>query len=131
MEWPAIRTDADLEVEPHDVFAVMQLTRGTALGSLVGVDLVRVEAGCESGMHRHNRAETVLYFTAGSGEVLVHPDRTVIAVHAGDRLELPAGTFHAVRTRDDAVEFVSVQSPPILDVTTGVLDLEPIGDPRA
>jgi hypothetical protein len=31
-----------------------------------------------------------------------------------------------VRTRDEALEFVSVQCPPILDVATGVLDLEPL-----
>ena len=121
---PSLETD--LDVEQHDVFAVMQLTRDTALGSLVGTDLVRVEAHSVSDMHRHNRAETVLYFTAGAGEVVVHREHVAIPVRAGDRLELPAGTFHALRTRDEALEFVSVQSPPILDVATGVLDLEPL-----
>ena len=118
--------ETDLDVEQHDVFAVRQLTRDTALGSRVGADLVRIEAHSVSNMHRHNRSATVLYFTAGTGEVLVHREHVAIPVRAGDRLELPAGTFHALRTRDEALEFVSVQSPPILDVSTGVLDLEPL-----
>ena len=115
-----------VDAELHGVFQVRQVTRGTALESLVGADLVRVEPAQTSSTHRHNRAETVLFFTAGSGEVLLHAHREVVAVTTGDRVVIPAGTFHAVRTSIEAVEFMSVQSPPILDLSTGVLDLEPL-----
>lgn len=118
--------DRDLEVERHDVFDVMQLTRGTALASEVGVDLVDVEPGRESSMHRHNLAETVLYFTAGAAEVLLGAEREVYPVAAGDRLRIGKGVFHAVRTRESSVSFVSVQTPPILDIVAGTRDLEPI-----
>ena len=115
--------DRDLAVELHDVFHVMQLTRDTPLESLVGVDLVSLEPGQTSQIHRHNRAETVLYMLDGAGVVVVGD--TDHAVTAGDRIRIPAGAFHGVRTGDHSLRFLSVQSPPILDESTGVLDLEP------
>jgi quercetin dioxygenase-like cupin family protein len=121
--------DADLEIELHDVFHVMQLTRDTALSSVVAADLVDVDPHQESSMHRHNRAETVLYFLDGSGEVLLTADYEAIAVRAGDRLHIGKGVFHAVRTGESSLRFLSVQSPPILDVAAGTRDLEPIEPP--
>ena len=50
----------------------------------------------------------------------------MIAVAAGDRLRIGKGVFHAVRTRTSSLRFLSVQSPPILDVDAGTRDLEPI-----
>lgn len=118
--------DRQLDVERHDVFDVMQLTRDTALANEVGVDLVEVDPGQESSMHRHNHAETVLYFTGGAGEVLLGAEREAHPVVAGDRLRIGKGVFHAVRTNDSALTFVSVQTPPILDIVAGTRDLEPI-----
>ena len=114
--------------ERQDVFTVTQLTRGTPLESIVGADLVDLAPHQESSMHRHNHAETVLFFTAGRGEVLLAADRStpieVVAVRVGSRLLVGKGEFHAVRTGDEALQFISVQSPPILDKSTGVRDLE-------
>jgi len=118
--------DSNLEVELHDVFHVTQVTRGTALAEVVAADLVDVDPHQESSMHRHNNAETVLYFLEGRGEVLLNAERDVYPVAAGDRLLIGKGVFHAVRTTDSAVSFLSVQSPPILDVEKGTRDLEPI-----
>lgn len=118
--------DRDLEVERHDVFDVMQLTRGTPLAALVAADLVDVEPGQESSMHRHNHCETVLYFLAGRGEVLLTESYEAVPVQAGDRVAFGKGVFHAVRTSDEPVRFLSVQSPPILDADAGTRDLEPI-----
>jgi mannose-6-phosphate isomerase-like protein (cupin superfamily) len=114
--------DADLAVERQDVFDVMQLTRDTALESLVGVDWVVLAQGRSSSLHRHNRAETVLWFVDGAADIVVG-DR-VVPVVAGDRLRIGKGVAHAVRTPERAVTFISVQSPPILDESTGTLDLE-------
>jgi hypothetical protein len=47
--------------EYYDVFFVTQLTRATALASIVAVDRVRVEPDRHSQTHRHNEAETVLF----------------------------------------------------------------------
>jgi oxalate decarboxylase/phosphoglucose isomerase-like protein (cupin superfamily) len=118
--------DRDLAVERHDVFDVMQVTRGSALEALVAADLVGVEPHQQSSMHRHNNAETVLYFLSGSGQVLLTAEHTVVEVTAGDRLGIPRGMFHAVRTFDETLRFLSVQSPPILDITSGIKDLEPL-----
>lgn len=120
--------DGDLEVEQQDVFQVMQLTRDTALASEVAVDLVEVEPNQESSMHRHNRAETVLYFLDGEAEVLLGAEYEAVAVKSGDRLRIGKGVFHAVRTRASNLRFLSVQSPPILDVAAGTCDLEPIDE---
>jgi oxalate decarboxylase/phosphoglucose isomerase-like protein (cupin superfamily) len=117
--------DSNLAVERHDVFDVMQVTRDSALESLVAADLVGVEPYQQSSMHRHNNAETVLYFLSGSGEVLLTAHNTVVAVRAGDRLAIPKAMFHAVRTFDEPLRFLSVQSPPILDKASGTKDLEP------
>lgn len=118
--------DSDLEVELHDVFHVMQITRDTELSSVVAADLVDVDPNRESQMHRHNNAETVLYFLDGRGEVLLTDTYEAISVSAGDRLRIGKGVFHAVRTGDASLRFLSVQSPPILDVAAGTRDLEPI-----
>ena len=77
-------------------------------------------------MHRHNMAETVLYFLDGAGEVLLGADYEPVAVQAGDRLRIGKGVFHAVRTGPSNLRFLSVQAPPILDVEAGTRDLEPI-----
>lgn len=118
--------DNDLPVERQDVFDVMQVCRDTPLETLVGADLVDLQQGLESRIHRHNRAETVLYFLDGEADVVVG-ERTV-HVSKGDRLRIGKGVFHGLRTPAGPVRFLSVQTPPILDKSTGVLDLEPLGD---
>ncbi len=117
------RLDADLEVELHDVFQVMQITRETELEAEVGVDLVVMEPGQGSQIHRHNLAETVLYFLDGAAIVVV--EDTDHLVSAGDRIRIGKTEFHGVRTTDQPCRFLSVQTPPILNKSTGFRDLEP------
>lgn len=116
--------ERDLVVERHDVFNVMQLTRGTRLEPLVAADIVTMDRGETSQIHRHNHAETVLYFLDGTAVVVVGDDD--VAVSAGDRLTIGMGVYHGVRTLTDGCRFLSVQSPPILNATTGFRDLEPL-----
>ena len=118
--------DSDLEVELHDVFHVTQLTRGTALEHEVGADHVVLEPHQTSKIHRHNLAETVLYVLDGAGVVVV--EDTDHVVHGGDRIRIRPGQFHGVRTGDSSLTFLSVQTPPILDESTGRFDLEPLED---
>lgn len=121
--------DCNIPVELHDgVFHVCQVTRSTALECMVGADLVHVEPRKQSHMHRHNRAETVLFITAGAGEVLLDgiDDATCtrVPVAKGDRITIAAGRYHAIRTVTEPLDFLSVQMPPILDKASGTLDLE-------
>jgi quercetin dioxygenase-like cupin family protein len=119
--------DHELPREPFGVFQVTQVTRGTALEHVVAVDLVTVEPGKVSEVHRHNEAETVLYILDGSGFIRVGDE--VLAVTRGARVVIGKGTFHGVRTEGDSLTFLSAQSPPILDKDAGRLDLETLPGP--
>ena len=110
-------------VERFGVFDVRQVTRGTRLESQVAADLVTIAPHSRSEVHRHNRSETVIYIVAGEGQALVGEDW--YPVRAGDRVLIGCGVFHGFATGAQALEFLSVQSPPILDESTGQLDLEP------
>lgn len=112
-------------VERFGVFDVQQLTRGTRLESTVAADLVTIGPHSTSEVHRHNRAETVIYILRGRGMALVGD--AWHEVQAGDRVLIGAGVFHGFATDEHAIDFISVQSPPILDESTGQLDLEPRG----
>lgn len=116
--------DNDLPVEHQDIFDVTQVTQDTLLEHLVGADLVDVAPGQRSKIHRHNLAETVLYFLDGTAEVVVGDE--TLSVRAGDRIRIGKGVFHGVRTPEGSCRFLSVQTPPILDKATGFLDLEPL-----
>lgn len=121
----AERITVDLEVERHDVFDVCQLTRGTLLEDTVAADLVSVTPGQSSQTHRHNLAETVLYFLEGTATVYV--EGTAHLVRSGDRLLIAKGEFHSVSTTNEGCRFLSVQTPPILNRRTGFRDLEERG----
>jgi quercetin dioxygenase-like cupin family protein len=120
--------DQNLAVDVHDVFHVKQLARDTELESVVGADYVRLDPQQTSKIHRHNRAETVLYILEGSGVVVV--EDTDHPVVPGDRICIRTGEFHGVRTEAESLTFISIQSPPILDKSTGAFDLEPRDDPN-
>jgi quercetin dioxygenase-like cupin family protein len=89
----------------------------------VAADLVVVDPDQTSGIHRHNFAETVLYFLDGDAIVTVGDDD--VPVVAGERVLIGKGVFHGVRTGAADCRFLSVQTPPILNKTTGFRDLEP------
>ena len=111
-----------LSEELYDVFYVTQLTRGTALQHVVAVDRVRVELWKCSAIHRHNKAETVLFIERGSGYIMINDEKHL--VRAGDRLCIPCGAWHNVSTFQDGIVFISIQSPPIHDEAAERHDLE-------
>jgi quercetin dioxygenase-like cupin family protein len=110
-------------VERFGVFDVRQVTRGTRLESQVAADMVSIAPHSASEVHRHNRSETVIFILAGEGRALVGNEW--LDVRKGDRVLIGKGVFHGFATAGSALEFLSVQSPPILDEATGQLDLEP------
>ena len=54
-------------------------------------------------------------------------DEQRFRVRAGERLYVPCGVFHGFETQEEPLVFISIQSPPILNKTTQILDLEPLG----
>lgn len=116
------RIDKGLDVELHDVFNVTQVTRGTPIEAQVGADLVTVDPQQASQTHRHNFSETVLYFTDGEAIVFVNDQPHRVA--KGDRILIHKGEYHSVTTEEKSCAFLSVQTPPILNITTGFRDLE-------
>ena len=90
----------------------------------IPADVVGVEPHSVSQIHRHNLAETVLFILGGAGTVLVGEHD--LPVREGDRVLIPKGTYHGVRTGAEALRFLSVQSPPILNRARNTLDLEPL-----
>jgi len=110
-------------VERYGVFDRQQRTRGTKLESQVAVDMVTIEPHSASEVHRHDRSEPVSCILAGEARALVGDEWR--DVRRGDRVLAGKGAFHGFATGDQALEFLSVQSPPILDESTGQLDLEP------
>ncbi len=114
-------TDTDVAVAHEDVFHVTQLTQDTLLAGFIAADLVAMDPGQRSGIHRHNRAETVLYFLRGDATVIL--DDEEVPVSPGTRMRVNAGVFHGVVSHAE-VQFISVQSLPILDQAAGTLDFE-------
>ena len=111
-----------LPEELYDVFYVTQLTRGTALEKIVGVDRVRVEPWQCSQMHRHPIAETVIFIEHGFAIISIDfKDHTV---SAGNRVCIDKGVDHNVRTFGEELVFTSIQVPAIHDESTGRHDVE-------
>jgi quercetin dioxygenase-like cupin family protein len=118
--------DQNLPSEAFGVFEVVQITRGTPLEHVVAADLVTIPPRKTSEIHRHNNTESVLLILEGSGTILV--GKSSYSVRKGARIIIGKGIFHGVRTGSEALTFLSVQAPPILDRERGVLDLEPMGE---
>jgi quercetin dioxygenase-like cupin family protein len=114
--------------EKHDVFRVVQLSPGTVLEETIGADSVEIGPHSSSEIHRHNDSETVLFIIAGQAIVILDEEET--PVRAGDRIYIGRGVFHGFRTSEQALTFVSIQVPPILDRKQGIFDREIRSVPR-
>jgi len=111
-----------VESETYGAFRVTQITRGTVLEDLLGLDVVTVPAGVTTEVHRHRHAENVLYVLSGGATAII--DHVGYQVVAGDRITIGRGVYHGFKTSETALTFVSVQSPPILNKKQSTLDTE-------
>jgi quercetin dioxygenase-like cupin family protein len=59
--------------------------------------------GVSYGRHRHEHHKVLV---CASGSIVFHTDAGDVALAAGDRLELPAGTEHGATVGPDGVECV-------------------------
>ena len=62
---------------------------------LMMVNLCKVPVGKTHKAHSHNTMEEIFYFTVGEGEVKI--DDEIESVRPGDRVIVPAKTFHQVK----------------------------------
>ena len=108
--------------EIHDVFKVVQITPNTSLSSIIGADFIRIEPSQNSEIHRHNYSRTVIIVTYGYAKIIL--ETSEIDVSKGDRIYIDRGIYHGFITKDSAIEFISIQSPPILDHENGIFDKE-------
>ena len=111
-----------VESETYGAFRVTQITRGTALEDLLGLDLVTIPAGMATEIHRHPHAENVVYILSGDATAII--DHIGYRVVEGDRIRIGKGICHGFKTSETPLTFVSVQSPPILNKKSNILDTE-------
>jgi mannose-6-phosphate isomerase-like protein (cupin superfamily) len=111
-----------VESETYGAFRVTQITRGTALEDLLGLDLVTIPAGMKTEVHRHPHAEDVVYVLSGDATAII--DHVGYRVVGGDRLRIGKEVYHGFQTSGTPLTFVSVQSPPILNKKLNILDTE-------
>lgn len=116
-----------LESETYGAFRVTQITRGTALEDLLGLDLITIPAETTTEVHRHRHAENVVYILSGHATAII--DHVEYRVAGGDRLTIGKGVYHGFKTSETPLTFVSVQSPPILNRKLNILDTEVLESP--
>lgn len=113
-----------VEVEQYNVFRLYQISAGTFLKGIAGVDYLEIPANSISEIHRHNESDAILFVISGSA--VANLDGQLYELRPGVRIIIPRGTTHGFQTNDHKLQFVSVQVPPIQDPDHGVFDLEVI-----
>ena len=105
-----------------DAFNVTQLSPGTFLAPVLGIDLIEIASNSTSEIHRHNISDNLVYVIRGRGSVFL--DGELYPIQAGCRISIPRGVAHGFKTSGDGLCFVSAQIPPILDEEKGIIDRE-------
>jgi quercetin dioxygenase-like cupin family protein len=108
--------------ETFGAFQVTQITRDTDLEDALGLDLITIAAVTKTEIHRHPRAENVVYILSGTATAIIGGVPHLVA--EGDRIRIGKGVAHGFQTGNDPLTFVSVQSPPILNRKRNILDTE-------
>lgn len=77
----------------------------------VGFDHVKLNKGSILKPHTHSSSESFIYILEGTPVVTLNGQN--FRVKAGDTIHIPASTSHGFSAPDNAVAWLSVQSPPI------------------
>ncbi len=100
---------------------VDSLDQGVVPG--VEVSLVAIKEPGKYPQHVHQNSDAFFVITSGSAIFL--SGRLRRPVQVGDRLSIPRGTAHGFELSEgEALQFISFQSPPIRDVSTGEEDFK-------
>jgi len=89
------------------------------------VCLVRLQPDTAYAQHVHRHSDALFIVTAGAATLLIGADRRPVAI--GDVVAIPRGMPHGFAVAATRLEFVSIQSPPILDSVTGEEDFWVVG----
>jgi quercetin dioxygenase-like cupin family protein len=81
----------------------------------VGVDLVEMQAHARIPAHVHKDAQVLMYVIGGSGTAEL--DGKPHALSEGSVVTLDQDVNHAIIANGDGLRFVSVQTPPIYDLS--------------
>lgn len=84
------------------------------------VELVKLYADTVYKPHIHDKASAVFVFLKGKGKLIL--DDEFIDFKEGDLFDVPAGVKHGFDFSEEII-FLSVQSNPIQDRTTGEIDI--------
>lgn len=80
-----------------------------------------VPAGGQTLLHRHHRTEELYHFTHGTG--VMRLGNASFAVQAGDTVQIPPGTAHAlVNNGAGELRLLCCSAPPYADADTELLD---------
>lgn len=79
----------------------------------VGCDHVLIPANTSLPPHLHQRCTSYLLITSGKGYAKVGEQH--LNVKKGDIIYIPQGVSHSLSTESESMEFIAIQSPPILD----------------
>ena len=91
------------------------------LDANVEITLVKINKEPQYPQHIHKESDA--YFIVISGEAIFITGDERKEVKAGDRVEVPRGMPHGFELKGkEALEFISLQSPPILNTETGEND---------
>jgi quercetin dioxygenase-like cupin family protein len=104
------RTRQDLPLEEMHGLSIRSLFRPEEADQL-SMRWIQVGPGRVVPPSRHLVAREVLYVLDGEAEFTV--GGVTETCRAGDFLNVAPGTVHSMRTRDSAVTFLAVQSPPV------------------
>jgi quercetin dioxygenase-like cupin family protein len=111
--------------QQFNVFHVCQLTPGTFLSGIAGIDYIEIPPHSVSEVHRHNESDAILFVISGSATAELDGERHEML--PGMRILIPKGVAHGFRTDEHKLQFVSVQVPPIQDNERGRFDREVVG----
>lgn len=89
----------------------------------VEVSLVRITGHSEYPQHLHKNSDAFFIIVSGEGIFLSGDKKLPIA--KGEKIDIPRGTPHGFELPENGIlEFVSFQSPPIIDEQTGEQDFQ-------
>jgi quercetin dioxygenase-like cupin family protein len=84
------------------------------------IEFVKLYTNIKYKPHIHDFASATFYFLSGKGNALI--GEKIIPYEAGTICNAPAGIMHGFEIFEDTI-FLSVQSNPIQDRATGIIDI--------
>lgn len=105
----------DKQTDDNEKFGIYRIPTETGC-----IEFVKLYKDIIYKPHIHDRASAKFYFFKGSGFIIYNDQK--IAYTEGTHYYVPAGVMHGFEQNDETI-FLSVQSNPIEDRATGIIDI--------